>query len=79
MEVQAAISEKRLRAKIGRDLDVLVDSVADGRPIARSAADAPEIDGVVHLERAGALAPGDFARVHVASAGAHDLYATLAA
>jgi ribosomal protein S12 methylthiotransferase len=79
MEVQATISEKRLRAKIGREFDVLVDSVANGRAIARSAADAPEIDGVVHVERAGALAPGDFARAHVESAGAHDLYATLTA
>jgi ribosomal protein S12 methylthiotransferase len=77
MQTQAAISAKRLTAKIGSEIDVLVDAVGGGNAVARSAADAPEIDGVVRVERAGTLAPGDFARVRVVSADAHDLVATL--
>ncbi len=81
MAAQAAISASRLAAKVGRTLDVIVDSVeVQGRgksqrrvAVARSAADAPEIDGVVHVDDAAALAPGQFARVTITSAGEHDL------
>jgi ribosomal protein S12 methylthiotransferase len=78
MAEQAQISASRLREKIGRTLDVLVDEVEDGVALARSSADAPEIDGVVRIRGVGALAPGQFARVRVTSAGAHDLEARLA-
>jgi len=76
MEVQASISADRLRAKIGVALHVLVDSVQAGAAIARSGADAPQIDGVVHVANAGDLVPGAFARVRVTSSDAHDLFAT---
>jgi len=76
MEVQASISAARLRARIGSDIDVLVDSVAGGIAIARSSADAPEIDGVVRVADGGVLAAGDFTRVRVVSADVHDLVAT---
>jgi ribosomal protein S12 methylthiotransferase len=76
MEVQASISAARLRARIGSDIDVLVDSVASGIAIARSSADAPEIDGVVRVADGGVLAAGDFARVRVVAADVHDLVAT---
>jgi ribosomal protein S12 methylthiotransferase len=79
MEMQAQISASRLRAKIGRTLDVLVDAVDGDGAIARSAADAPEIDGVVRIEHAPGLVPGSFARVDVIAADAHDLRARLAA
>ena len=79
MAVQAEISAARLRAKVGRTLDVLVDSVEDGAALARSTADAPEIDGVVKIADAADLVPGRFARVRVTSADAHDLHAELAA
>ena len=46
--------------------------------IARSAADAPEIDGVVRVADGGKLAPGTFARVTVTGATAHDLDGVLA-
>ena len=46
--------------------------------VARSGADAPEIDGIVHVEGGGELPPGTFARVTVTAAGEHDLVATLA-
>jgi ribosomal protein S12 methylthiotransferase len=79
MEVQAAISASRLAAKVGRALDVLVDTRDSGIAIARSSADAPEIDGVVRIADAGRLTPGQFARVRVVAAGEHDLEAQLAA
>jgi ribosomal protein S12 methylthiotransferase len=75
MAAQTKISARRLAAKVGRTLDVLVDIVADGRAIARSAADAPEIDGIVSIEDGGNLAVGTFARVRIVSSGEHDLTA----
>jgi ribosomal protein S12 methylthiotransferase len=77
MSVQERISAERLKRKIGSTMTVLVDEVAKSGAIARSAADAPEIDGVVHVARARKLAPGEFARVRVSRSDAHDLYANL--
>jgi len=76
MSVQAAISAARLQRRIGRTIDVLVDSVEDGIALARSSADAPEIDGVVRITDGNTLAPGMFARARVTAADAHDLCAT---
>jgi ribosomal protein S12 methylthiotransferase len=78
MAAQERISAARLARKVGRTLRVLVDAVEDGVAIARSEADAPEIDGVVRVEGGGALRPGDFATVTVTAAQAHDLAARLA-
>jgi len=75
MAVQAGISAARLRAKVGQTLDVLVDTVDDRVALARSTADAPEIDGLVRIAGGAALKPGHFARVRVTSADAHDLHA----
>jgi len=79
MAAQAQISARRLRTRIGRTLDVLVDSITDRRAIARSAADAPEIDGVVTIEDGGSLAAGSFARVKITGSTQHDLTARLVA
>jgi hypothetical protein len=79
MAAQAKISARRLRTRIGRTVDVLVDAIADGRAIARSAADAPEIDGVVTIEDGGNLAAGSFARVKITGSTEHDLTARLVA
>jgi ribosomal protein S12 methylthiotransferase len=78
MQAQARISAARLQRKIGRTLTVLVDEVGERGAVARSAADAPEIDGLVYIENAGDLHPGQFARVKVHRADEHDLYATCA-
>jgi len=78
MQTQTAISARRLQAKIGTTLDVLVDAVENGAGIARSAADAPEIDGVVHIVNGANLRIGEFARVTVTGADEHDLTARLA-
>ena len=77
MAVQAAISAERLQLKIGRALKVLVDAHdEEGRSIARSSADAPEIDGVVYIENSAELLPvGEFAEVRIVAADEHDLYA----
>ena len=76
MELQADISAARLRRRVGQTLTVLVDEVGpDGSAVARSAADAPEIDGCVHVAASAALRVGEFARVRVTRADAHDLWA----
>lgn len=76
MELQAAISAERLRRKIGCTLTVLVDEIdADDTAIARSSADAPEIDGMVYIEQGADLPVGEFIEVHVEDADEHDLYA----
>jgi ribosomal protein S12 methylthiotransferase len=77
MEVQAQISRERLAAKVGRTLEVLVDEVEGTTAIARSQADAPEIDGVVRVKRAKSSRPGDMLRVRVTAAGEHDLEAAV--
>jgi len=77
MAVQAEISAAKLKRKIGRSIKVLVDSASSEGAIARSAADAPEIDGVVHIRNGQKLKPGQFTDVVVESADEHDLHATL--
>jgi len=75
MERTAAISAARLQARIGRTLDVLIDVVdGEGGATGRSKADAPEIDGEVHLRDAGDARPGDIVEVLVEDADAHDLF-----
>jgi ribosomal protein S12 methylthiotransferase len=75
MAVQAEISRSKLAERIGRRLTVLVDEVGENEVIARSYADAPEIDGQVIIEGAWELDPGDFVEVEVIDAGDHDLWA----
>jgi ribosomal protein S12 methylthiotransferase len=75
MQKSAQISAARLAAKVGRDLQVLVDSIDGSTAIARSEGDAPEIDGVVRIARGGKLPVGEFARVRVTGSTDHDLEA----
>ena len=74
MEKTAAISAAKLQAKIGRKLDVLIDAADGEGATGRSKADAPEIDGEVHLRDAGHLAQGDIVRVLIEDADEHDLF-----
>jgi ribosomal protein S12 methylthiotransferase len=83
MLLQEEISAKRLQAKVGKTIRVLVDEVNAREAIGRSAADAPEIDGVVHIKRSlvpgkQKLAVGEFADVVITKADAHDMWATVA-
>ena len=75
MAVQEKISAARLKRKIGRTMTVLVDEVGKDGAIARSAADAPEIDGRVIIRQGAKLKAGEFAEVKVTRADAHDLWA----
>ena len=74
MQTQAAISAARLEKKIGREIEVLIDEADDTRCIGRSQADAPDIDGCVHLP-AGAGRPGMLIRARVTATDEHDLIA----
>jgi ribosomal protein S12 methylthiotransferase len=75
MEVQASVSRERLAERIGRRIEVLVDDVEGRIAIARSSAEAPEIDGVVRVKGAKGLKPGDLASVRVTASDEHDLEA----
>ncbi|HQR10585.1 MAG TPA: 30S ribosomal protein S12 methylthiotransferase RimO [Casimicrobiaceae bacterium] len=77
MEVQAKISAARLARKVGSSMTVLVDGHEGNAAIARSAADAPEIDGTVRIQNPGKLSVGAFARVKVTAASDHDLDARI--
>ena len=77
MELAAEISARRLERKVGRTMQVLIDRVEDGVGVARSSSDAPEIDGVVRIRGANALAVGDWAMVRITKAGDYDLEAKL--
>ncbi len=79
MEVQAGISAARLARRIGTRQRVLVDEVDEHGAIARSKADAPEIDGIVRIDDAQGLKSGDFADVEIIHADEHDLVARLTA
>ena len=79
MERAAAISAPRLARRVGRRERVLIDEVADGVATARSAAEAPQIDGVVRIESAGRLRAGDWADVEIVGADTYDLAGRLAA
>ena len=75
MRAQEKISARRLKRKVGKTIKVLVDEANSEDAVGRSSADAPEIDGVVHIESANKLAPGDWAQVKVFRSDAHDLFA----
>jgi ribosomal protein S12 methylthiotransferase len=79
MEVQQEISAERLTHKIGKTLDVLVDSVSEEGVVGRSHADAPEIDGLVHVENAGSILPGSIIPVTITDSDAYDLFGERAA
>jgi ribosomal protein S12 methylthiotransferase len=79
MEVQERISAAKLQAKVGSIQTVLVDELVEAedgsiQAIARTKADAPEIDGVVYLDDAEGLNPGDFVDVQITDADGHDLW-----
>ncbi len=74
---QEDVSTQRLEAKIGQTLTVLVDDIDEEGAIARSAGDAPDIDGLVYIADGHELEIGEFAEVTITDCDVHDLYATL--
>ena len=78
MGTQQAISRARLAKRVGTEIEVLVDEVGADGAIARSHADAPEIDGVVHVSDGQQLAPGQRVMVRVEGSDDYDLFARTA-
>lgn len=77
MQVQAEISRKKLQEKIGTQQSILIDSMNEEYYIGRSKADAPEIDGLVYVERdsqEAKLSVGSFADVTIKDSDDYDLY-----
>ncbi|HVV95163.1 MAG TPA: 30S ribosomal protein S12 methylthiotransferase RimO [Hyphomicrobiales bacterium] len=74
MQRQEAISARRLKAKVGRHLPVLIDAPGVGR----TKGDAPEIDGVVHVASRRPLRAGDIVSVKIERADSHDLHGVAA-
>ena len=75
MELQTRISRNKLARKVGQRMTVLVDEVDENGAIARSPADAPEIDGNVFVDGVNDWQPGQFAEVEITDSGDHDLWA----
>jgi ribosomal protein S12 methylthiotransferase len=78
MELQEQISAARLESKIGRSMQVLVDSVDEDGATARSSADAPDIDGLVYVTDGEHLNVGDRLNVTITDSDTHDLFARCA-
>ena len=76
MARQQSISATKLAKKIGTTQAVLIDEVEGDRAVGRSMADAPEIDGVVHLTAPPGLKPGDLVEGEVSAADDYDLWMT---
>ncbi len=74
MDLNRKIMEERNRTLLGKEVEVLVDSAGeDGSWLGRTAADAPEVDGLVRFRSPRPPAPGDFVRVRVTGWDAYDL------
>ena len=74
MARQTEVSISRLEEKLGKRMTVLVDEIDGEGAIARSYADAPEIDGNVFIDGATELKPGQFVEVEITEFGEHDLW-----
>ena len=79
MKTQAKISAQRLQSKIGKTMEVLIDEIRDEDIVARSSADAPEIDGLVFIRKSENITfkPGQLIQVKITDADEYDLYADL--
>jgi ribosomal protein S12 methylthiotransferase len=81
MALSARISAEKLAAKVGKTIDVLIDAVdpETGGATGRSKADAPEIDGEVHLRDSGSLEAGDIVQAKIEDSDEHDVFGVPAA
>ena len=75
MQVQQAVSAEIFAAKVGREIDVLIDEIdtENEEAVGRSPWDAPEIDGNVFLPGAAHLKQGDMVRTRIIEAEEYDL------
>ena len=77
MKTQQKISAKRLKRHIGKTMRVLIDSVSDEGIVGRCEADAPDIDGVVHISAKGRVLVGTMLNVLIEDADDYDLYGSV--
>ncbi|MBD3584599.1 30S ribosomal protein S12 methylthiotransferase RimO [Salinimonas sp. HHU 13199] len=75
MEIQGQISAQRLQQRIGKEYQIVIDSVDSEGAVGRTYADAPEVDGVVHLNGVYDVKPGDRLWAEVIHADEHDIWA----
>ena len=74
MQVQAQISARKLAARVGTTMELIVDAVAGEELVCRGHGDAPEIDGNVFVTTGAAAAPGDIIHARITGSGDYDLY-----
>ncbi len=79
MEAQKAVSAEVMAARVGREIDVIIDEIDDEGAVGRSMWDAPDIDGSVFLEEAEGLEPGDVVRVLVDETDEYDCWGEVVA
>lgn len=79
MQLQKQISAQRLKTKIGKTTTVLIDEINDEGIIARSMADAPEIDGIVYINHSSpnTVKVGETVQVTITDSDEYDLWAKL--
>jgi ribosomal protein S12 methylthiotransferase len=78
METQRRISAEVMAGRVGKEIDVIIDELDEDGAIGRSSWDGPDIDGLVFLEEADGLAPGDIVRVLVEETDEYDCWGRLA-
>ncbi len=74
MAVQAEISTQKLKQRIGKEYQVIIDEIGTDGAIGRTYADAPEVDGVVHLTDEFDVEPGDKIWVQIIHSNEHDIW-----
>ena len=74
MALQQGISARKLQQKVGTVQTILIDSVSDEGATGRTPADAPEIDGVVHLPGVTEFQPGEWVEAEITAADDYDLW-----
>lgn len=74
MTRQTSISAERLKKRVGVTETVLIDEATTEKAVARSKSDSPEIDGLVFIDSATHLNPGDFVEVRIYDSNDHDLW-----
>ena len=77
MAAQQAVSREVMAARVGRTIEVIIDEADAEGAVGRSKWDAPEIDGVVHLDGATGVKPGDIVRARVTHADEYDVWAEI--
>ncbi len=78
METQQAISRARNERRIGQTVEVLIEGFDGSRAFGRSYAEAPDVDGKIYLEGAGALPIGSYVFARLTRAEEYDMIGELA-